>query len=594
MVDKNRGQLLLLGGLAMAIVFLAVIPLSNSLVVTESAATSETVREIDRTANRQANIERDIRTLANRTDAVNNTDAFNASLQNYSLYRTQVSGQRSGVYVNASVNADASEREIDNSETFDQGAGPGNSGMDVVNGSTSISEFDITIADLNGGTNNPFTAIISNSSGAEWQIRAVPSGTDIAVEYNLSGDDTWTSACGAEPQHRIDIQSGACDNGDTFPTYSDDISGPYNISYIYGNKLADGSYNLTADGDFIDAAPDGLGVPYVDVVYNGPDVSYTRTISIDGEPQSASASTSPSPSLPDGTVFTGTSNGIRNITGNDTGFSTITTGPEPTGLGPASDIDSDGTIEVPYVDGSGNLRLVTGEGDETLLADSSNNIYQPKTRLAVGTWDGSEPSVFYANDSSAISRVEPGESPVLVANPADGANAVVGTGDIDGDNTDELVFADGSQTLRYLEDDGSTETLPAGGSGISLGSSVGIGSGAIADYDGDDSEEVAAVDGGNDLVIADASGSETIDTPSYTASGDEPQPTQSPVTAADVDGDGTDELVYVESRSGDGGDYIRYLDNIQSYDDPGDTIEINNLTDASGDRISGDPETGAT
>lgn len=299
--------------------------------------------------------------------------------------------------------------------------------------------------------------------------------------------------------------------------------------------------------------------------------------------------------LPDSVVFTGTSGGILNITGDGGATSTITTDSEPTGLGPASDIDSDGTVEVPYVDSSGNIRLVeTDDGSETLLADDSDisgseSIATTKTRLAVGSWDGSPQSVFFANENEdTLYRVAPGGSVVEVATPGNGVDGVIGPSDIDDDGTDELVFIDSSQTIRYLEADGSTGTT-----GVTAGSSSGVGGGSTADYDGDGSEEVAIVGGSSGTIyLASASSSVSIDG-SDTDSGTAPSAAQSPPTAADVDDDGSIELVYVYDRSGDGDYYLRYLDNIQSIDGSGDIV-IRDLTDASGNDVSGNVETGTT
>ncbi|MDS0282977.1 hypothetical protein [Haloarcula onubensis] len=297
MVARDRGQLLLLGGLAMAIVFLAVIPLSNSLVVSESAASSETVREIERTADRQATIERAIRTLANRTDAVNNTDAFNATLRNYSLYRTHVSGQQSGVYVNASVNVTASGKGASNS-SFTEPVSDDND-WSLTNGAEQISEFNITVEDSGPGQFGPrsspsatshFRVNVSNASGDRWRLRLVKVGSppnDIAVDVMPPGG-TWTNGVCSGQDYTIDVQSGTCTKGGatigTFQSYTDTLTAPYDIRYENGHRVYDSYWNLTATGDFNDNLDKSIGVPYVDIVYNGPDTSYTRTIEVDEAP----------------------------------------------------------------------------------------------------------------------------------------------------------------------------------------------------------------------------------------------------------------------------------------------------------------------
>lgn len=107
MVSDDRGQVLLLGGLAIAIVLLTAILLSNSLVVTESASTSETVIAMDQAADREASVERGVRALLAQTNT-SNVSAVKASLRDFSTYYTDVSGQQDGVYVGATVNISAS------------------------------------------------------------------------------------------------------------------------------------------------------------------------------------------------------------------------------------------------------------------------------------------------------------------------------------------------------------------------------------------------------------------------------------------------------------------------------------------------------
>lgn len=290
--------------------------------------------------------------------------------------------------------------------------------------------------------------------------------------------------------------------------------------------------------------------------------------------------------LPDSVVFTGTSSGIRNITGDGNPYSDISTTATPKGLGPANDIDSDGTIEIPYVDSSGNIRLVeTDDGSETLLAESSDSaisgsIQTSETRMAIGTWSGSPQSVFFANENEdALYRVAPGGSAVEVTTLSDGPSGVVGVRDIDGDSDDEVVYIGSSDEIRYLNGDGST-----GSTGITADQNYGVGAGSIADYDGDGDVAVAMVESGQ-IRLANAMWDHKI-VDSDIQGGTAPSSvTKAPPTAADVDDDGETELVYVAS-SGD----LRYLDNMNGLTD----IVVRDLTDENGNTISGDDYTGVT
>ncbi|WP_324756618.1 type IV pilin [Haloarcula sp. GH36] len=286
--------------------------------------------------------------------------------------------------------------------------------------------------------------------------------------------------------------------------------------------------------------------------------------------------------FPGGTVFTGNATGITTISGDGGTVSVVPNASDIEAIGPPNaDVTGDGAPGIPYVNSSGAVNLVDATGEVTTVVTSADvpDITEDKTRLATGSWNGSPPSVFFVNDTSptAIYRATPGGGATVVAAPGDGANAVVGPGDIDGDGTDELVFADASQTLQHLEPGGSVDSMST-----SLGSSTGIGAGTMADFDGDGTPRVVSVDGGNDVVLTDDTSGDEIDS-SDVSGGSAPSAKQATATAADVDGDGNPELVYIGASSGD----VKYLDDIGS-----GTIDVEFLTDADGDRIDGYAGTG--
>jgi hypothetical protein len=272
---------------------------------------------------------------------------------------------------------------------------------------------------------------------------------------------------------------------------------------------------------------------------------------------------------------------IDGVGGDDEPVRTLSATSDATALGPADgDLTGDGTADTPFVEGGDTVVLTNETNGTTTLADDGDipgAVEGSKTRLAVGSWDGSPESVFFANENQAkLYRVAPSTSPVAVATPGDGVQAVSGTGDVDGDDDDELVFADASQRLRYLDADGTTAALEDG----QAGSDVGIGAGAVADLDDDGVASVVAVDGNNDVKIA---GVPTADGGEGTTVITAADAEKSPPTVADVDGDGEDEIVYVGLADGD----LRYIDDVRGNN------EIAFLRDDGGDRIAGSAETGA-
>jgi hypothetical protein len=287
------------------------------------------------------------------------------------------------------------------------------------------------------------------------------------------------------------------------------------------------------------------------------------------------ADSSPSWKCSSGTIYIGSSSGIGAIGGLNGEFVVLTAPGTISGLGPTRiDLTGDGSEDIPYVDDNGRVRITNETNTSTTLAtdgDISDSIGTDKTRLWAGTWNGSDPSVFFVDQShEEIYRVNETGPPVEVAAPSNGAQSVVGTGDIDGDGGDELVFADGSQALRYLEDDGTVNKVADGGSG----SSTGIGSGSLTDFDGDGTESAVVVDGSNDVKITSES-KKTIISAADAA--------KTPPTAADVDDDGNKEIVYIGKSNGK----LKYIDDVEG----SNTIDF--IRDEDGNKIDASEETGA-
>ena len=231
--------------------------------------------------------------------------------------------------------------------------------------------------------------------------------------------------------------------------------------------------------------------------------------------------------------------------------------PQVEGAGPlATDLDGDGDREVPYVRKSNQkIKMVDDQGNEQELVPSSVSEGVPaddKTRLATGTWDGSQESVFYANeDHETIYRVSwdsgsgSATDPDSIATPSDGAQAMLGIDDIDGDGGEELVFADASQHIRYIDGPGgSVEKLENGGAG----SSEGIGTGSLVDLDGDGTASAIFVNGSNNLRVVNA---DDTDRTIHLDDGSDDGAAKTPPTAIDLDGDDDLEIAYLREESED-------------------------------------------
>lgn len=243
-------------------------------------------------------------------------------------------------------------------------------------------------------------------------------------------------------------------------------------------------------------------------------------------------------------------------------------------IGPkTADLSGNGLPDVPYVDSNSRIRLTDEENPpETLVTSSdlpSGSIASSKTRLWVGEWNGIDTSVYFVNENNdTLFRATEDGQVIEVAKPDDGVQAVAGKGDVDGDNSEELVFADASQQLRYVESNGKINNGQ-------LGSNNGIGAGELAAFEniaGPDS--AVAVDGSNDIKIVNEYEEVVVST------GDA---AKSPPAVADVDNDDGQEVIYV-STSG----ILRYVDDV------GVGNNVKTLRDNNNDAIDGSDTTGIT
>ena len=157
-------------------------------------------------------------------------------------------------------------------------------------------------------------------------------------------------------------------------------------------------------------------------------------------------------------LYTATAGSIDSVGGDDAPVKTLSATSDAKALGPADgDLTGDGTADTPFVEGGDTIALTNATNETTTVADSSDingSIAGSKTRLAVGSWNDSPESVFFVDENhDTLYRVTPSGSPVEVATPGNGTQAVSGTGDVDDDGGDEVVYvglADGN--LRYIDD----------------------------------------------------------------------------------------------------------------------------------------------
>ena len=250
-------------------------------------------------------------------------------------------------------------------------------------------------------------------------------------------------------------------------------------------------------------------------------------------------------------------------------------------IGPkTADVDGDGRSEIPVVNRDGELQFVDMESVSSPPSEGgqSNKPKKANSLMTVGQWNGSASSVFFAGNDNKIYRAnENSEELVDRLTGNSKADAVLGIADIDGDETEELVYGgkgpDGnSDTVNYIDGpDGAVESIPSSGYGTNKAPGVGT----PADFDGDGQSLVPIVDGSNNIKLFDASG--RVKTISGISA------TKAPITTTDVDEDGAPEIVYISSSK------IKFIDDVRS-DSPAFEFVRNN----DGEKVQASTERGVS
>jgi len=237
--------------------------------------------------------------------------------------------------------------------------------------------------------------------------------------------------------------------------------------------------------------------------------------------------------------------------------------------GEMRDIDQDGLLELPYLDSSGNLKIIDKNGNTEELASNGRS---SKATVATGDLDNDgKVSVFYPGGNNGyIHKYEYGGEGVVELTTSASAKAVFGLSDFDQDSNTEVVYAGTSSTIKWMKKDGSKD----GSTGYSsIGSNNGYGAGPVGDFDKDGEPRAMVVDGSNQIAMIDSDGNkEAISETSVN---------KAPVAAYDMGGDDRLEAVYSDKS---GNIEWVYLNN----------GTVKSLKDQNDDSISANKKYGAT
>ena len=600
-MDDERAQLMLVGAITIAVIFLGLVTVLNAGLFTSNVAPRAGLSATADAETFVDGVEHDVPILFGATaeDTVEGEvyaydPVVEDEIDRYESYISGSMGSERPVAATIALNRTTSGGTtliVDNESgtQFDSVDDPNDSdwvlARDVssIGGTVTLYEFSVH----NASGDSTF-AIEADDGGDVWRLEIYwdEGEEQVYVQSSTEGPSgfDYDDACTISQKQAtnvsgvtVNLTDGTVANsGCSVATVNDGSlltdppSAPYDVTIRRDGDVdatyAKGTYAIAVVGDADDdnvteGGPNVTDVPYsvpqldaawLDLRYTSPTLTYNTTVRV--EPTAVDL---PPPSL----------SGLGLVFVNDSAVGRLSLLPENDAIvspydvddaqvtGPAElDFDVDGRVEVPYVDDDGAVRLIDGQNESARLT-ADGEARSSKSRLAVGRWNGSPTSVFYAgNSDNYIYRITPGGSPEIVVDgtvDGHGTKAALGPVDIDGDGEREFVYVDEARQIRYLDHDGGPEMKIENGS-VGVGSGIGVG--PPNDFDGDGVAEVPFVDGSGNLMLINASGNPT----DLQVSAD-----QSPLAVRDVNDDGDAEIVYLDNGK------AYYLDGVGT----GTTIE---------------------
>ncbi|GGL30692.1 hypothetical protein GCM10009037_13020 [Halarchaeum grantii] len=580
---RDRGQLLLVAGLGIAVAFVALALVVNSVVFTHNLAT---------------------RPSASGADAMEYQDVVVEGVGGVLAEANEREYVRHGA-LDAAFRDDTAEwANLTLRQYAAQGTLTSVAIHDVTNGTgihqASVREFtdrsgaaDWSLFDDADGARRFKMNLTDDRSGTLTVTTTFADGSTHSVDVDTGSNVTVDGGCSAPAPATVDFSSASVDGAHCAAlegftsgtveeiafTNGDAVTGRYVVvaNATTGDLYASGSYTdhyYTADTP----SPYALDAVYaatLNLTYRAPDIEYETQVRLepDAAPQGPRYGVVP---LADRVVFTYANDPTNLSTVDALGGVTRFAPTNATVIGPREyDFTGDDVLDTPYVNDSGDVRLANESGSFVI----AENAEQSGSLLAVGSWNGSRPSVFYAgSNNDYVYRVNPSmDTPerLFADLDNDGVSAVSGIGDIDGDGEDELVFVDNSGIVTYHDPSGKYDT--AEGEMFKAytndGNPSGRGVGPPIDFDGDGRAKIPVVQSSH-IYLGDASGLDSeslVDDLALTA----------PMAGFDVDGDGRPELVYVNENG-----KIAYIDDVTA---SANAIKFENAT---GSQIPVDPSTG--
>ncbi|WP_313690856.1 DUF7261 family protein [Halorarum halobium] len=288
---QDRGQLLLVGAVAVAIALLGVAVLFNATIYTESVPDRGTIAASHDAEGYIEAVRQDTARLMGvlGTDGSVGTAELRGNLTTYNRRLQEVVADGKPAYIQVSLNETDSDTDqlIVQDAPEDFRSVDGDAGWSLVDAAnaTNVTSFGMTVDQVDAS--DRFELNASSTTTDDWWELAVyrDAGGDVVVETTTDDGGASTCTVGSIPVtlNETGVVGGGCSYA-----FADGVSGPYTLTFD-GGQHAQGTYRIAVNGSVPtgNLSPDGSDSPSletvivaasVDLVYETPDVSVRTTI----------------------------------------------------------------------------------------------------------------------------------------------------------------------------------------------------------------------------------------------------------------------------------------------------------------------------
>lgn len=257
MVIRERGQLLLAGALLVAIIFIGLAVLLNSVVFTENVSGGSSVEVTGDVNEFNKEMRRNTRVLTIRVNHGGNYTSLGeidaslaANFTNYSRVLAESYADTGATYANVSYGGTVTEgRRITqrDEQTFEKG---GSDDWDAFGGSKELGWFVMNVNVSETKENQAARIELTNASGSTYSLTLQQSpGGKLLVNSSLDGSSTSNATC-SPTAHRvvIDVIDGTSPTADCTFNGSERLQGPYDSLEFENASAATGEFAIVVNG----------------------------------------------------------------------------------------------------------------------------------------------------------------------------------------------------------------------------------------------------------------------------------------------------------------------------------------------------------